>query len=152
MYWRCSKLRERNSFNRPMVTIIFPKFPTLLCLYLHNSFENYHILDILGHGSKCLDIMGSDILGIIVFWNFFNHTTYLFNEPWKCSKCTCSQVFFAVMRQGLFPECLIPKDLHPEVLVSSLQKKILDHKWVSGFIEQVGSMIKKCNYHPPTPS
>ena len=64
-----------------MVTIIFPKFPTLLCLYLHNSFENYHILDILGHGSKCLDIMGSDILGIIVFWNFFNHATYLFNEP-----------------------------------------------------------------------
>ena len=22
---------------------------------------------------------------IIVFWNFFHHTTYLFNEPWNCS-------------------------------------------------------------------
>ena len=22
---------------------------------------------------------------IIVFWNFFNHTTNLFNEPWNCS-------------------------------------------------------------------
>ena len=35
-----------------------------LCLYLHTSLENYldyHILDILGHGSKCLDIMGLGI-------------------------------------------------------------------------------------------
>ena len=38
-----------------------------LCLYLHHSPENYldyHILDNLGHGSKCLDIMGLDILGL----------------------------------------------------------------------------------------
>ena len=51
--------------------IIFPKFLFMhLSLYLHTSLLDYHILDILGHGSKCLDIMalhvlGLDIVGII---------------------------------------------------------------------------------------
>ena len=62
IYWRCSKLRERNSFNRPMVTTIFPKFPFLLCLYLHNTLANYldyHILDIpTWPGSKCFRPFG----------------------------------------------------------------------------------------------
>ena len=37
------------------------------CIYIANTLKNYfnyHILDILGHGSKCLDIMGLDILGL----------------------------------------------------------------------------------------
>ena len=29
-----------------------------------NNYLDYHILDILGHGSKCLDIMGLDLLGL----------------------------------------------------------------------------------------
>ena len=40
---------------------------------------------------------------IIVFWNSFNHTTYLFNEPLQYP-CTCghfNQVFFcSVHRPG----------------------------------------------------
>ena len=47
------------------VGVYYPDFT--VCLYLHNSLENegnYHILDILGHGSKCLDIMGLDLLGL----------------------------------------------------------------------------------------
>ena len=36
-----------------------------LCLYLHNnSLEDYHILDILGHGPECLDNVGLDVLGL----------------------------------------------------------------------------------------
>lgn len=41
------------------------------CTYItHLNYLDHHILDILGHGSKCLDLMrldplGLDILGII---------------------------------------------------------------------------------------
>ena len=61
---------------------IFPKFPFHLCSYLHNSLENYldyHILDILGHGSKCLDIMGLDILGLDIL-GIIHHEFALSNQ------------------------------------------------------------------------
>ena len=58
-----------NSLSHCVVSleIVGANFPFHLCLYLHNSLENYldyHILDILGHVSKCLDIMGLDLLGL----------------------------------------------------------------------------------------
>ena len=65
---------------------------TLLELYF--DYHDYHILDILAHGSNCLDIMGLDILELdilgiiplhtctvpcwlvlIAFWSAYQHST-----------------------------------------------------------------------------
>ena len=49
---------------------------------MHTSLNylDQHILDILGHGFKCLDIMGLDILGLDILgiirqkWHFHDRT------------------------------------------------------------------------------
>ena len=85
-----------------------------VCLYLHNTLENYldyHILDVLGHGSKCLDIMGLDhlgldILGIIRMCNtaynlkaVFSSLVFIittFGRPFAVTACTHSNISLSV--------------------------------------------------------
>ena len=49
------------------------------CTYTSLNYLDYHILGILGHGSKCLDIMGLDILGLDILGIIcsYLHTLYM---------------------------------------------------------------------------